>query len=276
MLSHDFTPSPPLQAFISRFRIRHFVFETGFTPNCKPFPPRAEQHIVFYPCGYEEVAFAQDTVLLKRPQSIVTGHYSQRLNRYASHPEFLMVEVNLKPGALFKLTGVPCAALVNKEVDAEAFFGNEIKNVNHRLNSTRHYPEMISIIEDFFTQLINQSKRFVLPFDGLLEAFTLHQQFTSVAEMAKTSCLSRRQLERTFNERVGIAPGLLLRIMRFNQAYWLKLKRPDFDGLRIAVACGYTDYQHMAKDFREFADTSPNKFFAEEKMAPGRVLGLTK
>ncbi|ULQ54914.1 hypothetical protein KJS94_09715 [Flavihumibacter rivuli] len=38
--------------------------------------------------------------------------------------------------------------------------------------------------------------------------------------------------------------------------------------------CGYHDYQHLAKDYREFANGSPNDFFREESKAPERVLGL--
>ena len=185
MLAKDFPPSPELQPYIGRYRIRHFVFDAGFVPHGKPFPPRAEQHLVFYPCGHEEVSYTRDSILFRRPASIVTGQYTQRINRFASHPEFLMVEVNLKPGAFHKLTGIPCSALADKETDAESIFGNAIVEVNQRLSSTRNYAEMIGIIEDFLLRLIRKSKRLSLPFDGLLDAVAQQRQFLSVDEMAK-------------------------------------------------------------------------------------------
>ena len=60
------------------------------------------------------------------------------------------------------------------------------------------------------------------------------------------------------------------------QSYWLRLKNPALDWLSIAIACGYNDYQHLVKDYKEFANTTPNLFFNEERQAPGRVLGLSK
>ena len=39
----------------------------------------------------------------------------------------------------------------------------------------------------------------------------------------------------------------------------------------IAIACGYTDYQHLVKDYLEFTNTTPNKFFAEESQENERI-----
>jgi hypothetical protein len=37
---------------------------------------------------------------------------------------------------------------------------------------------------------------------------------------------------------------------------------------------GYHDYQHLSKDFIEFADTLPNSLIREEANSPDRYLGL--
>jgi transcriptional regulator GlxA family with amidase domain len=56
----------------------------------------------------------------------------------------------------------------------------------------------------------------------------------------------------------------------------MHLKQPKLDWLAIALACGYHDYQHLVRDYRDFAAATPKSFFHEESKAPGRVLGLTK
>ena len=98
----------------------------------------------------------------------------------------------------------------------------------------------------------------------------------SLDSLSKKAYLSARQLERKFDERIGVSPKTFLRITRFNQSYWMRLKQPKLDWLSIAVSCGYSDYQHLAKEYKAFANTTPNMFFEEETNAPGRALGLTK
>lgn len=79
-----------------------------------------------------------------------------------------------------------------------------------------------------------------------------------VRDLAASSNLSERQLERLFVERVGITPKLYARIRRFRSVLdHLQdpegVKRPNM--AEIAASYGYTDQSHMARDFRNFSHT---------------------
>ena len=187
-----------------------------------------------------------------------------------------MIEVDFKPGALHRLTGLPFTELTNRDIDAETIFSPEIRKVNERLSSTDSYADMIAIIELFFLDLIKKTRKEVLAVDHLLNLIVADSRTFSVDQLKGKAFLSARQLERKFGERIGISPKTFLRISRFNQSYWMRLKRPTLDWLSIAIACGYNDYQHLVRDYKEFANTTPNLFFKEEYQAPGRVLGLNK
>ena len=276
MISQDYLPSEPLRDYIAVYRLRHFVVHQQQQLQFKPFPPRPEQCLIFYPRGFEVTNYTRQNITVHRPRSVISGQFTQRINRYVSYPEFLMIEVDLKPGVLHRLTGIPCKQLANQDVDAEALFSSEMARVNARLNSTEVYTEMIAIIEQFFLGLIQKERKSALHVDWALNLFAYNAHFYSVDELAKKSYLSARQLERKVDERIGIGPKTFLRICRFYQSYRLHLKHPNWDWLRIAMACGYNDYQHLVKDYKEFANSTPIQFFAEERKAPGRVLGLTK
>ena len=276
MISKDYLPSAELKEYISKIRLRHFVFKHTDGISCKPFPPRPEQCLIFFPRGYEVTEHTANGTRIQRPRSVVSGQFTHRVNRYLGHHEFLMIEVDLQPGTLHRLTGCPIKELTNQDIDAEAFFPVEICRVNERLNSADSYPEMISIIEAFFWELVKKQKKDVQPIDQLLQMMTQNSSGYSVDALAKKAYLSPRQLERKFDERIGVSPKVFHRICRFNQSYWMHLKQPALDWLSIAVACGYNDYQHLVKDYKDFANATPNNFFSEERRAPGRVLGLTK
>jgi hypothetical protein len=55
-----------------------------------------------------------------------------------------------------------------------------------------------------------------------------------------------------------MTPKYFAAICRFYQAYALKESQLKLDWLSIAVQTGYHDYQHMVKDFKTFAGTTPN------------------
>jgi transcriptional regulator GlxA family with amidase domain len=135
---------------------------------------------------------------------------------------------------------------------------------------------MIVLIEHFFTSLFSKIEVDETPSDKILRLLVENPGQYSLDWIANQACLSVRQLERKFRNYVGIPPKLFTRIIRFNESYELRLKNVDEDWLSIAMACRYYDYQHMAMDYKEFVNASPNQFFTEEEKAPGRLLGLTK
>jgi AraC-like DNA-binding protein len=276
MISRDYLPSGPLRDYVRLYRLRHFVLNGDRQISCKPFPPRPEQCLIFFPRGVEVSEDVCSGIKTQRPRSVISGQYTYRVNRHIQGLEFLMLEVDLQPGALHRLTGIPFKELTNTAVDAEAFFGAEIKRVNERLGSAPSYSEMIGLIEGFLQHLVRKEKKAALSIDHTLHGVIHDATDYSVDLLAQKAFLSPRQLERKFDERIGVSPKTFLRICRFNQSYWMHLKHPDWDWLRIAVACGYNDYQHLVKDYKDFANATPNNFFSEERKAPGRVLGLTR
>ena len=98
----------------------------------------------------------------------------------------------------------------------------------------------------------------------------------SVDHLASQACLSARQFERRSYLYSGVCPKMYVRLARFNRSYRLRLQNPQLDWLSIALMCGYYDYQHMAKDYLEFANKTPNVLFEEENWALERLLGLNK
>jgi AraC-like DNA-binding protein len=274
MIIKDILPSEPLRQYIQQYRLRHFVFISGRIPPLKPFPPRPEQCLTFYIRGHEIARSINDQSEFKKPISVLSGQFTGRVDRYVSHPEVLMIIVDFQPGALHRLIKIPFTDFTDKYFDAETVMPPEIRRVNERLNSTASYNEMINILEDFFIKLSGQAKELSLT-DQMLMLIAKEPDY-SIDQIATTSFLSNRQLQRKFQESIGVSPKTFLRIARFNQSYWMHLKNPKLNWFQIAMACGYSDYQHLVKEYKEFANTTPINFFIEERNAPGRMLGLNK
>jgi len=274
MISTDWSPGDELKEFISQYRLRHFIFQPGVIPSCKPFPPRPEQCLCFYVRGKETVEYLAGQGTKVKPKSVISGQFTSRVNRYVSVPEFLMISVDFRPGALYRLTGIPFHEFANLDIDAEIILGRGLREVNDRLSGMDDYVKMINEIEQYCLSLVRSKATEQIALDLVLR--DLHQDIPlNVDDLSKRSFLSCRQLERKFNERVGISPRSFIKLSRFHKSYKMRLSYQNLNWFSIAVHSGFSDYQHMAKVYKEYALAGPNQYLDEEKSAPGRILGLT-
>ncbi|MDX1938278.1 MAG: AraC family transcriptional regulator [Flavihumibacter sp.] len=274
MLLKDFIPAPDVQEFVQLYRIVHFNFNAQDVLPFKAYPPRPEHCLAFYPYDTETVSYQQQNKTVAHVPVVLYGQFTEVTNRIIGR-QFLVLQVVFYPGALYRLTGIPATQLTNEYTGADLFFSNQVHLVNEQLYHATSYAQMLSIINQFVRQLIKQQRKPILPIDHACRLL-LHNHHMSVDALAREACLSNKQLERKFKERTGINPKLYERIIRFDKAFRLKNSKPEYDWLRIAIACGYHDYQHLAKEYKDFTGLTPNAFHEIEDKAPERSFGLSE
>ena len=274
MICNAYMPLPALREYVECYQIRHFQFADKSQLPFKPYAPRPEHTLAFYPRGHEMVEYMQGGSILKRSGSHLIGQAIERTNRHLGSLDFLIILVNFLPGVLYRIIGIPSHELTNISTDAEAIFPKEIKYVNERLSSTNDHMEMIGIVEKFLLEMVRSIKKDTHPLDTVILNLIRHPENTSVLDLAQSSFLGVRQFERIFKQRMGISPKLFIRIARMNKAFRMKYHNPDLDWLSIALCCGYHDYQHLVKDFQDFAGVNPTTYFFEDNKSPERIFGL--
>lgn len=100
--------------------------------------------------------------------------------------------------------------------------------------------------------------------DALVKKALLLMQQTidtplSVGETARRLGVSRRRLERHFQQAVGMSPTLACKIIRLEHAEFL-LRHTDQSVTEIANATGFCDSSHFIRTFRERRDMTPTRF----------------
>jgi AraC-like DNA-binding protein len=262
-----------LQEFVRDFLIAHFTFDKEQDIPFKPYSPKPEQTITFLPKGNLTIKNPVTGKAQIAPGTFISG---QQLSRYNFHltSEYLMLRVHFHPGALFRLLRIPLSEFTDCWFDAESVIGREISDVNERLANCLDYTQMITVVNEY---LITKLKKITADTHALDQVaanlFTDPTRF-SLDWLANQSCLCQRQFNRKFIERMGVGPKLYSRVVRFYKAYQYKETHPQEDWLTIAFLFGYTDYQHLVKDFKEFAQVTPNQWIHQDNQSPERVLYL--
>lgn len=272
MLLNEIKPSDELSEHIRLYRIIDFTFTDVSIIPPKLYSPRPEQCLQFYPKDPETVTYTSSEKMIAGKKTSCVGQHTILQQRQVGK-EFLSLQVVFQPGALFRLTGISMRELVNQYLEATDVFGSSVSAVNEQLFHAVSYREMIVILETFLARVIKASKKAGHAVDLSGSMMLRQEEQFGLDSFLKQACLCHRQFDRMFGERMGISPKQFLRIVRFDKAYRMKNRLPHLNWLSIAIRTGYHDYQHLAKDYREFTGYTPQQFFALDNQAPERVFG---
>jgi AraC-like DNA-binding protein len=266
-------PSPYLKGFIRDYLLIDFNFSKTDPIPLKPYPACPKQGLIFYIRGSVLSSNPQTGTCEKRAQTVIFGQPLARQNLHLPK-EYLAISVRFHPGALFKFLGIPLSEFVHKNVDAESVLGPQIRLLNEQLANTGSYRNMVALIEGFLwkkIQLINNNNH---PVDKIAGLILANPQGFSLDEFASQACLSPSGLERRFVQQMGVTPKFYARICRFYKTFLTKQRNPGLSWVSIAWDSGYTDYQHLVKDFKEFSHCTPNQLIREDSHSPEQYLSL--
>lgn len=263
----EILPRFDLTDYVRFYRIVNFEFPDHFIIPPKAYPPRPEHCLQFFP---KPASLWYDNRTIMPKNAILSGQHTI-VNYRMTCRKFIGVQVIFQPSALYRLLGIPMNELFNQTIEASDVLGDEVNFVNEQLCYTTEYSEIISIIEQFVIRLIKKQKKGNDPFDIVAQKILSSYQQQPLDWFVSNACVSHRQFDRKFSDRVGVGAKEFIRVARFYQAYLMKNKYPEKDWLSIALACGYYDYQHMARDYREFTGHTPVRFFSLD--SPERTLG---
>jgi AraC-like DNA-binding protein len=84
-----------------------------------------------------------------------------------------------------------------------------------------------------------------------------------LADLAEQCNLSGRQLQRQFQETVGMSPKALARVIRFEAIRRRLMFNPDQSLTALAHEFEYSDQAHFTHDFKELAGRTPREFARE-------------
>ncbi len=263
MICKRFLPSLELRNYIREYLTIHLIFENkAALPPAKVYPVHPEEGIRFVIRGTLYSENPESGVIEKRPDISIFGQPACRQNLLISN-EYLLIHVRFRPGMLYKFLKIPMTEIVNQNFNATLILGNEIAEIYEQLVVCSDYCAMHAILNDYFCLKLKQFQNNIQPVDKIGTLIFDNPQDFNLEKTARHACLSFSQFEKRFTEQVGVTPKYFARVCRFYKAYELKELHPNMDWLSVAIRTGYNDYQHLVKDFKEFAGTTPKILIKE-------------
>lgn len=234
-----------------------------------PYPPTPQNSLFFYINDQIKMQQEGTETFILQPRSVIVGPQLNRVSIDVDH-DHKAVRVGFHPGGLHRLLGLSLAEMIDGSYDAEDVFGNEMKELNSKLQEAKSFDAIKDVVEQFLLQKAKAIKE-LLPFDRAMLELVQSEGNVPIEKIASLACLSLRQFERVSKERIGLSPKLFARIVRFSKAYRLRESFPNISWTKIAYECNYFDQMHLIRDFKQFAGVAPGIIEKELDSSPIRL-----
>jgi AraC-like DNA-binding protein len=162
-------------------------------------------------------------------------------------PETRLLGIRFKPAAFTVFYEYPS---LEKLTDITVALD---KKLAPDINSTIKYS--IGYLDHFFLKKLSKPRRSILPIiSGIQEA----KGQLSVKALAEKYFTTTRQLERAFNQQMGVGPKEFINLVRYQTTFReIKNNTAQKSLLQIAFECGYYDHSHLTNEIKRYTGTAP-------------------
>lgn len=140
---------------------------------------------------------------------------------------------------------------VNGYYDVRERFSWLDKELRNRLLEPGSLTDKIRLTEKLLMKKLETSRSNEV-IDGAINNILLHHGTLEVSRLSKESFVSSRQLERLFQEYIGITPKKLSNLVRYQFLWRDIVTQSNFDILNAVYQYGYTDLAHLMREFKRY------------------------
>ncbi len=242
----EYPPAPRLAALVERF---WFLDGDAAGAADAIIPDGRVELVVHYGGPIWRHRHGADPV--RQPSALLVGQMLEPVV-LAPHGYTAVAAIRMRPAAARAFLGFSMRDVAGEFVDLESIHPS-IRAVRDRLGEARDDPARIRALEAWLATLTCRAPRRHV--EGVVETILQSGGRAAIDRVAFGTGVSVRQLERQFQQDVGLPPKAFSRIVRLQAALRrIREGRPLSD---VALACGYYDQAHMTRDFRQLAAMSP-------------------
>ena len=242
----EYRPTPGLALLVERF----WFLEGLSAGAADAIIPDGRVELVFH---YGGSFWRHDGAggAVQQPASLLVGQMTEPVVLAPDGPAGVAA-IRLRPAASRTLLGFPLQEIAGRFVDLELIFPS-VRQLRERLAEAASDDERLGALEQWLLGRSSPAPRRHI--DAVVGTIVQSRGRAPIDAIAARSGTSLRQLERQFQEDVGLTPKTFSRIIRLQSA--LRLVRQGRPLTDVALACGFYDQAHMTRDFRELAAMSP-------------------
>ncbi|MFI7067172.1 helix-turn-helix domain-containing protein [Kribbella sp. NPDC050124] len=221
-------PSPDLAAYVQRYWIVTWDYAEPYRQLIVPYPV---VHLTFL-----EGRATVNGVCSKHQVKVLKGCSG-------------VFGVEFRPGCFRPFLDAAVSTITDRVIDAREVFGPWLPD-----------PVDVPSVEAFLRAHLPEPDPRAQEVADIVVRVAAKPEITRVDELARSSGLSVRQLQRLFAEYVGIGPKWVIRRYRLHEVTERLAAGGEVDWADLACQLGYADQAHFTRDFKSMFGESPARY----------------
>lgn len=242
----EYRPGPEFASIVERF----WLLEGTAAGPPDAIIPDGRVELVFH-YGGRFWRHLPDRPPVRQPASLLVGQMVEPVV-LAPEGDTGVAAIRLKPAAVRTFIGLRAHAIAGRFVELDDVCA-PTGELRERLAAAAGDAARIRLLEGWLRRMIRGATRPQM--DAAVSAIVRSGGRAPIDRIAARTGLGVRQIERQFHDEVGLGPKTFARVIRLQAA--LARIRQGGALSDVALACGYYDQAHMARDFRQLAAMSP-------------------
>ncbi|NIG53421.1 DUF6597 domain-containing transcriptional factor [Chitinophaga sp. Cy-1792] len=259
MIFHKHIPCAPLSEYI-----QHIVYVSGSTSNIpfiKELPDKGINLVIELQEKTINTVFLdadmKEKVTMKH--AWISGTQKQAI-LYQNQTASSILSIRFTTGGFYALTKIPVTAIPSVCVEAELLLGNSFKHLYEKLINANDVPQLFTIIENYFLQLIGDQH-----FENSLVKFVDKNIDKPIDWLIKKSGYSQKHVIQIIKQHTGFPPKYLQKLHRFqNVIRDIQAFKGKADWMAIVNDYDYFDQAHFIKEFSQFTGIKPTQYLSSQ------------
>jgi AraC-like DNA-binding protein len=235
------SPPPDLAHWIAHYWMITWDLR-GYAPHMAGTLPHPNIHVVF-----------------EKDSSLVSGIQTRKFSRLLEGRSQVF-GVKFKPGGFRPFLKSSVAALADSTVPANRIFGKAVDTLTTILASSRKESEKVSAANAFFGARLPEPDDTTALAGQLVARILAEPNIKTVNDLATSTGISKRSLQRLFNDYVGASPKWVIRRYRLHELIEKFDSGAQPHWAQLALDLGYFDQAHLINDFKSIVGYTPTQY----------------
>jgi AraC-like DNA-binding protein len=259
MLFYQANPSAALLPYIKKYWSIENCLEKGQV-HTQRIVPSGLMEMTFY---FGHVPSLFDKEFSVSSNSVISGQLNTYYDIGISN-KLEMFSVTFQPNGASLVFDFAMNELANRNVPLNLLLGVEAELIEEQLMEVSNFQMRVKVMENYFLRkLMNKTQNYALQrVSGAIGLMNVQYGSSSIESLAYKVCVSRKQLERTFKECVGLSPGQFNRVLRFQRSLHFKQCMPELSLTALAHEAGYFDQPYMVNEYKALSGLTPKQYFS--------------
>jgi AraC-like DNA-binding protein len=214
----------------------------GCEPHLAETPPQPNIHAVFQDGG-----------------SVVRGVHTGKFSRWLTGRSQVF-GIKFRPGGIRPFLKGPASSLANRNIPVRRIFGKDVDALEAILMSSAREAEKVAAANAFFRARRPEPDKTITLASQLVGQILKNADIKTVNDLVSQSGISKRTIQRIFNDYVGVSPKWVIRHLRLHEAIERINCGERQEWARLAVELGYFDQAHLINDFKSIVGYSPVEY----------------